>query len=160
MHEKKMNHETTPPYLRYQFTTCNLVHSTKFTMIFAKICQIGSKILEISSNFTPCFQWQQVFMHFSLLPQLNSARSSRHIIFCQVERAKQNRCKRWRWSEKKAIYQNLRVIYALIWLHVQRCIRVDVGLVFGVKINLYLKIKYTFEIFHQPAVKLYVKFLN
>ena len=41
-----------------------------------------------------------------------------------------------------------------ISLHVQRRIRVDVGLVFGVKINPYLKIKYTFEIFHQPAVKL------
>ena len=38
--------------------------------------------------------------------------------------------------------------------HVQRRIRVDVGLVFGVKINPYLKIKFTFEIFHQPAVKL------
>ena len=41
-----------------------------------------------------------------------------------------------------------------ISLYVQRRIRVDVGLVFGVKINPYLKIKYTFEIFHQPAVKL------
>ena len=41
-----------------------------------------------------------------------------------------------------------------ISLHVQRRIRVDFGLVFGVKINLYLKIKYTFEIFHQPAIKL------
>ena len=41
-----------------------------------------------------------------------------------------------------------------ISLHVQRRIRVDVGLVFNVKINSYLKIKYTFEIFHQPAVKL------
>ena len=41
-----------------------------------------------------------------------------------------------------------------ISLHVQRRIRVDVGLVLGVKINPYLKIKYAFEIFHQPAVKL------
>ena len=41
-----------------------------------------------------------------------------------------------------------------ISLHVQRRIRVDVGHVFGVKTNPYLKIKYTFEIFHQPAVKL------
>ena len=41
-----------------------------------------------------------------------------------------------------------------ISLHVERRIRVDVGLVFGVKINMYLKIKYTFEIFYQPAVKL------
>ena len=41
-----------------------------------------------------------------------------------------------------------------ISLHVQRRIRVDVGLVFDVKINPYLKIKNTFEIFHQPAVKL------
>ena len=41
-----------------------------------------------------------------------------------------------------------------ILLRVQQRIRVDVGLVFGVKINLYLKIKYTFESFHQPAVKL------
>ena len=41
-----------------------------------------------------------------------------------------------------------------ISLHVQRRIRVDVGLVFSVKINLYLKIKYTLEIFHQPALKL------
>ena len=41
-----------------------------------------------------------------------------------------------------------------ISLHVQQRIRVDVGHVFGVKTNLYLKIKYTFEIFHQPAVKL------
>ena len=40
-----------------------------------------------------------------------------------------------------------------ISLHVQRRIRVDVGHVFGVKTNLYLKIKYTFEIFHQPAVQ-------
>ena len=35
-----------------------------------------------------------------------------------------------------------------ISLHVQRRVRVDVGLVFGVKIHPYLKIKYTFEIFH------------
>ena len=41
-----------------------------------------------------------------------------------------------------------------ISLHVQRRIGVDVGLVFGVKINPYLKVKYTLEIFHQPAVKL------
>ena len=41
-----------------------------------------------------------------------------------------------------------------ISLHVQRRIRVDVGHVFGVKTNPYLKIKYTIEIFHQPAVKL------
>ena len=41
-----------------------------------------------------------------------------------------------------------------ISLYVQRRIRVDVGHVFGVKTNPYLKIKYTFEIFHQPAVKL------
>ena len=41
-----------------------------------------------------------------------------------------------------------------ISLHVQRRIRVDVGHVFGVKTNPYLKIKYTFEIFHQHAVKL------
>ena len=39
-----------------------------------------------------------------------------------------------------------------ISLHVQQRIRVDVGFIFGVKINPYLKIKYTFEIFHQPAV--------
>ena len=43
-----------------------------------------------------------------------------------------------------------------ISFHVQRRIglRVDVGHVFGVKTNPYLKIKYTFEIVHQPAVKL------
>ena len=41
-----------------------------------------------------------------------------------------------------------------ISLYVQRRVRVDVGHVFGVKTNPYLKIKYTFEIFHQPAVKL------
>ena len=41
-----------------------------------------------------------------------------------------------------------------ILLYVQRRIRVDVGHVFGVKTNPYLKMKYTFEIFHQPAVKL------
>ena len=41
-----------------------------------------------------------------------------------------------------------------ISLHVQRRVRVDVGHIFGVKTNPYLKIKYTFEIFHQPAVKL------
>ena len=41
-----------------------------------------------------------------------------------------------------------------ISLHVQRRIRVDVGHVFGIKTNPYLKIKYTFEIFHQTAVKL------
>ena len=41
-----------------------------------------------------------------------------------------------------------------ILLYVQRRIRVDVAHVFGVKTNPYLKIKYTFEIFHQPAVKL------
>ena len=35
-----------------------------------------------------------------------------------------------------------------ISLYVQRRIRVDFGLVFGVKINPYLKIKYTFEIFY------------
>ena len=41
-------------------------------------------------------------------------------------------------------------------MYVQRRIRVDFGLVFSVKINPYLKIKCTFEIFHQrqPAVKL------
>ena len=44
--------------------------------------------------------------------------------------------------------------YRQISLYVQRRIRVDVGHVFGVKTNPYLKIKYTFEIFHQPAVKL------
>ena len=38
--------------------------------------------------------------------------------------------------------------------YVQRRVRVDIGNVFGVKTNPYLKIKYTFEIFHQPAVKL------
>ena len=41
-----------------------------------------------------------------------------------------------------------------ISLYVQRRVRVDVGHVFGVKTNPYLEIKYTFEIFHQPAVKL------
>ena len=41
-----------------------------------------------------------------------------------------------------------------ISLHVQQHQCVDVGLVFSVKINPCLKIKYTFEIFHQPAVKL------
>ena len=41
-----------------------------------------------------------------------------------------------------------------ISLYVQGRIRVDVGHIFGVKTNPYLKIKYTFEIFHQPAVKL------
>ena len=41
-----------------------------------------------------------------------------------------------------------------ISLYVQQRVRVDVGHVFGVKTNPYLKIKYTFEIFHQPAVKL------
>ena len=44
--------------------------------------------------------------------------------------------------------------YWEILLHVQRRIPVDIGLVFGVKINPYLKIKYTFKNFHQPAVKL------
>ena len=39
-----------------------------------------------------------------------------------------------------------------ISLYVQRRVRVDVGHVFGVKTNPYLTIKYTFEIFHQPAV--------
>ena len=34
-------------------------------------------------------QWQQVFMHLNLLPQLNSARSSRHNIF--VGRNEQNK---------------------------------------------------------------------
>ena len=46
------------------------------------------------------------------------------------------------------------VINREISLYVQRRIRVDVGHVFGVKTNPYLKIKYTLEIFHQPAVKL------
>ena len=41
-----------------------------------------------------------------------------------------------------------------ISLYIQRRVRVDVGHVFSVKTNPYLKIKYTFEIFHQPAVKL------
>ena len=41
-----------------------------------------------------------------------------------------------------------------ISLYVQRRIRVDVGHVFGVKTNPYLKIKFTFEIFHKPAAKL------
>ena len=46
------------------------------------------------------------------------------------------------------------LIIRKISLHVQRRVRVDVGHVFGTKTNPYLKIKYTFEIFHQPAVKL------
>ena len=50
------------------------------------------------------------FHAFYLSPQLNSDRSSRHNIFLQMERAKQSRCKRWRWSEKKMIDQNLRVM--------------------------------------------------
>ena len=41
-----------------------------------------------------------------------------------------------------------------ISLYVQQRIRVEVGHVFGTKTNPYLKIKYTFEIFHQPAIKL------
>ena len=51
-------------------------------------------------------QWQQVFMLFISY----SDRSSRRNIFCWMERAKQSRCKRWRWSEKKTIYWNLRVM--------------------------------------------------
>ena len=85
---------------------------TKFTVIFAKIRQIGSKILEIRSNFTPCKSNGSTWASFHalyLLPQLNGARSSRrHNIFCQVKRAKQSRCKRWRASEKKTIYRNSR----------------------------------------------------
>ena len=53
-----------------------------------------------------------------------------------------------------AISGPLKRVNREISLHVQRRIRVDVGHVFGVKTNPYLKIKYTFEIFHQPAVKL------
>ena len=48
----------------------------------------------------------------------------------------------------------VRLTIRQISLHVQRSVRVDVGYVFGVKTNPYLKIKYIFEIFHQPAVKL------
>ena len=82
---------------------------TEFTVIFTKEYQIGSKILEIPSNFTPCKSKAMAacFHAFYLLPQLNSDRSSRHNIFCRMERAKQSRCKRWRWSEKKTIYRNL-----------------------------------------------------
>ena len=47
------------------------------------------------------------------------------------------------------------IVIRQISLHVQRRIRVDVGHVFGVRTNPYLKINYSFEIFHQPAVKLY-----
>ena len=50
--------------------------------------------------------------------------------------------------------QKISSVTRQISLHIQRRIRVDVGYVFGVKTNPYLKIKYTFEIFHQPAVKL------
>ena len=35
-------------------THCKYIELTTCTLIFAKICQIGSKILEIHSNFTPC----------------------------------------------------------------------------------------------------------
>ena len=53
----------------------------------------------------------------------------------------------------KILAKALAIINRQILLHVQRRIRVDVGHVFSVKTNPYLKIKYTFEIFHQPAVK-------
>ena len=42
-----------------------------------------------------------------------------------------------------------------ISLQGQQRICADVGYVFVVKINLYLKIKYTLEITYQPAVKLH-----
>ena len=58
-------------------------------------------------------------------------------------------------SRTEKLYYNYEASYNReISLHVQRHIRVDVGHVFGVKTNPYLKIKYTFEIFHQSAVKL------
>ena len=53
-------------------------------------------------------------------------------------------------NQQSCLQENTRQIS----LHVQRRIRVDVGHVFGVKTNPYLKIKYTLELFHQPAVKI------
>ena len=57
-------------------------------------------------------------------------------------------------SNRKCAIQIIHQDNRQISLYVQRRIRVDVGHVFGVKTNQYLKIKFTFEIFHQPAVKL------
>ena len=56
------------------------------------------------------------------------------------------------WEAK--LHQFFHDINRQISLHVQRHIRVDVGHVFGTKTNPYLKIKYAFESFHQPAIKL------
>ena len=54
------------------------------------------------------------------------------------------------------MHENTKSLYKTIGIF--HCIRVDFGPdfghVFGVKINLYLKISYTCEIFSQPALKL------
>ena len=65
-----------------------------------------------------------------------------------LHKKRQNMYAKWVYTSTTYMYN------WQISLHVQRRIRVDVGHVFGVKTNPYLKIKYTFEIFHQPAVKL------
>ena len=61
-----------------------------------------------------------------------------------------------KWDRRNVLWEDPDIFFDIreISLHVQRRIRVDVGHVFGIKTNPYLKIKYTFEIFHQPAVKL------
>ena len=75
--------------------------------IYVKLDKKSWKSTQTSRHVNPM---AASFHTLYLLPQLNSARSSPHNIFCRVERAKQSRCKRWQGSEKKTIYRNSRVM--------------------------------------------------
>ena len=84
-------------------STLYLPNSLWFLQKYIKLDQKSWKSTQILRRVNPM---AACFHAFCLLPQLNSNRSSRHNIFCLMERAKQSRCKRWWWSEKKTIYRN------------------------------------------------------
>ena len=78
---------------------------------YKSIYQVGSQILEIRSNFTPCkSNGSELFMLFVSYPNLIAIVPPDITSFVGWKRAKQSRCKRWWWSEKKTIYRNLRVM--------------------------------------------------
>ena len=94
----------------YNASTLYLPNSLWFLQKYIKLDQKSWKSAQTSRRVNPMVA---SFYAFCLLPQLNrlnSDRSCQHNIFCRMERAKQSRCKRWWWSEKKTIYQNLRVM--------------------------------------------------
>ena len=73
-------------------STLYLPNSLWFLQKYVKLDQKSWKSAQTSRRVNPT---AASFHALNLLPQLNSARSSRQHIFCRVEQAKQSRCKRW-----------------------------------------------------------------